>query len=523
MFGIHCVRRVLGVAVVFGVLVPATAPCHEPTPDEIDVVTMRAMEAFQIPGVAIGVVKDGELIYARGHGVREIGKPEPVDADTIFQIASLTKAFTAASLGILVDEGKLDWDDPVIDYLPEFRMHDPWVTREFTIRDLLTHRSGLGLGAGDLLFWPEARSTIGDVIRAMRFLKPETSFRTAYAYDNLLYAIAGEVVTRVSGVAWEDFVEKRIFEPLGMTECRAAPDRVQGHPNRATPHMVVDGELQTTFFSSRGATAAAGGINCSVNGLAKWAAMHLSGGELSGEKRLLSGETHRELWTPVTLIPVRGWAREHGRTHFSTYGLGWRLSDFHGHLLVSHGGALQGMTSAFGILPEKGVAVIVLNNQWSAAPRAVALGILNAYVSKNPEDWVAVFSKREAEGAGKAKQEVEEALANRNAESTPSLPIEFYAGTYRDSWYGDVFVEQAADGLVMRFSRSDLLTGPLEHFQYDTFIARWLDRSLYADAYVTFILDAEGGVEAIRMKWVSPDTDFSFDYHHLDLRRVEKD
>jgi hypothetical protein len=153
----------------------------------------------------------------------------------------------------------------------------------------------------------------------------------------------------------------------------------------------------------------------------------------------------------------------------------------------------------------------------------VALGILNAYVSKNPEDWVAVFSKREAEGAGKAKQEVEEALANRNAESTPSLPIEFYAGTYRDSWYGDVFVEQAADGLVMRFSRSDLLTGPLEHFQYDTFIARWLDRSLYADAYVTFILDAEGGVEAIRMKWVSPDTDFSFDYHHLDLRRVEKD
>jgi CubicO group peptidase (beta-lactamase class C family) len=523
MDGILDARRVLCGLLLIGLVFSTPALAQEPTAEEIDTLAKRAMEAFQTPGIAIGVVKDGELIYAKGHGLRDIGRPDLVDADTIFQIASLTKAFTAAALGILVDEGKLDWDDPVIDYLPEFRMYDPWVTREFTIRDLLTHRSGLGLGAGDLLFWPDAKSTRLEVIKAMRYLKPETSFRTAYAYDNLLYVIAGEVVATISGVAWEDFVEARIMQPLGMTECRSVPDRVEGEPNRATPHMVVNGELESTFFSGGGATSAAGGINCNVSGLAKWAAMHLAGGVLPDGERLLSEETQAELWKPVTLRPVSAAAREHSHTHFSAYSLGWGLSDFFGYLHVGHSGGLQGMTTWIGILPEKEVAVIALGNQWSDAPATVVLGVLNAYISETPEDWVAVVAKVGAEEADEAKKEVEEAFANRDAESTPSLPIESYVGTYRDSWYGDVFVERSEQGLELRFSRSDRLKGPLEHFQYDTFVARWPDRSLLADAYVTFILGAAGGVEAIRMKAVSPDTDFSFDFHHLDLLRVVED
>jgi len=478
------------------------------------------MEAFQTPGIAVGVVRGGELVYAKGHGVREIGRPDPVDPDTLFQIASLTKAFTAAALGILVDDGTLDWDDRVIDYLPEFQMYDSWVTREFTIRDLLTHRSGLGLGAGDLLFWPQAKSTREDIIRAMRHLEPETSFRTAYAYDNLLYAIAGEVVRAVSGVPWEDFVETRIMQPLEMTGCRALPDRVAGHTNRATPHMVVDGALETTFFSGGGATAAAGAINCNVSGLARWAAMHLAGGALSDGSPLLSEDNHAELWEPVTLRPVRDDAREHGRTHFDAYALGWGLKDFYGYLHVSHGGALQGMTSHIAMLPEKDVAVVALCNQWSRAPRAVTSEILNAYVSETPEDWIKILADAQAERSKEAKKAVDEAFANRDAESTPTLPLDSYVGTYRDPWYGEVFVEEGENGLVMRFSRSELLTGPLEHFQYDTFIARWLDRSLQGDAYVTFTLGADGEVEAIRMRVLSPDTDFSFDFHHLDLRRV---
>lgn len=497
-----------------------SAAAQEPTAAYIDQLTARAMERFQVPGIAVGVVKDGELVYAAGHGVRDIRYPDPIDVDTIFQIGSLTKAFTTAALGLLVDEGKIDWDDRVIDHLPEFRMYDPWVTREFTIRDLLTHRSGLGLGAGDLLFWPNQSSTRGDVMNAMRHLKPETSFRTAYAYDNLLYVIAGEVVGAVAGMSWEDFVETRIMAPLDMNECRSVPERVVGNENRAIPHMVVDEELETTFFSDGGAMAPAGAANCNIAGLANWAAMHLAGGALPDGSRFFSEETHKELWNPVTLMPVGDLSREHGRTHFNAYALGWRLQDFFGYLRVGHSGGLQGMTTYIGLLPEKNIAVIVLTNQWSRAYRAIASGILNAYLSDAPEDWVEIYGQSAAEGSDDAQREVEQAFANRDADSKPSLPLDAYVGVYTDPWYGDVMVEGNDNGLLMRFSRTELMVGPLEHFQYDTFIARWLDRSLFADAYVTFSLGADGTVESIAMRPVSPATDFSFDFHHLDLRRV---
>jgi CubicO group peptidase (beta-lactamase class C family) len=517
-------RKYLGSALrslaLAATMIPFAVSAQEPTAEFIAQTAARAMETFNTPGMAIGILKGSELVYAAGHGVRDIETGEPVDPDTIFQIASLTKAFTTAALGILVDEGKLDWDDRVIDYLPEFRMYDPWVTREFTIRDLLTHRSGLGLGAGDLLFWPNQRSTRQEILEAIRYLKPETSFRTAYAYDNLLYVIAGEVVGAVSGMPWEDFVETRIMAPLGMDDCRALPSRVTGNENRATPHMEVDGELQTTFFSGGGPTAAAGAVNCNVTGLARWAAMHLAGGALPDGERLLSEKTHAELWTPVTLMPVADTAREHSRTHFRAYGLGWGLQDFLGYLYVSHSGGLQGMTTYIALMPELDVAVIVLTNQFTPAYVTVANAILNSYVSEAPKDWVAIIGEAVAEQGSEAQQAVDEAFASRNAESSPSLPLEAYAGTYRDAWYGDVLVENDLGTLVMRFSRSDLLAGPLEHFQYDTFVARWKDRSLLADAYVSFTLGPDGKVESIRMKAVSPATDFSFDFHDVDLRRV---
>jgi len=513
-------KRATSVLALLGSLLSLVAAGQEPTAEYIDELAARAMERFQTPGIAIGVLKDGELVYAAGHGVRDIRYDDPIDVDTIFQIASLTKAFTTAALGILVDDGKLHWDDRVIDHLPEFRMYDPWVTREFTIRDLLTHRSGLGLGAGDLLFWPKQVSTRKEVVKAIRHLKPETSFRTAYAYDNLLYVIAGELLSAVSGMPWEDFVEKRIMAPLEMSDCRALPSRVSDNDNRATPHMLVEGKLQTTFFSGGGATAAAGAVNCNVAGLAKWAAVHLAHGALPDGSRLISEETHADLWQPVTLIPVDDLSRDHGRTHFIAYALGWGLKDFFGYLYVSHSGGLQGMTTYIALLPEKNIAVIVLTNQFSRAYRAVASGVLNSYVSDTPADWVEIFAQSDAEISGDAEREVEEAFGNRDAESKPSLPLAAYAGVYSDRWYGDVIVEQDDDGLLMLFSRSELMTGPLEHFQYDTFVARWRDRSLLADAYATFSLGADGSVESITMRPVSPQTDFSYDFQDLDLRRV---
>jgi len=512
-------RTIVGVLALMACVFTQRSMAQAPSDDYIDDLATRALQQFDTPGIAIGVLKDGELVYSTGHGVRDIRTSGRVDADTIFQIASLTKAFTTAALGILLDDGKLHWDDRVIDYVPEFRMYDAWVTREFTIRDLLTHRSGLGLGAGDLLFWPNQESTTADVLNAMRYLKPETSFRTAYAYDNLLYVIAGELVTRVSGMPWADFVEQRIMQPLGMDDCRALPSRVTERENRATPHMLVNGKLETTFFSGGGVTAAAGAVNCNVTGLAKWAAMHLANGALPDGSRLLSEETHADLWQAVTLTSVDSIHREHSRTHFRAYALGWGLQDFFGYLQVSHSGGLQGMTTYITFLPEKDLAVIVLTNQFTRAYRAVADGILSAYVEDEPQDWIEIFGQSDTERYAKADAEVAEAFANRNAESQPSLPLSAYAGTYTDAWYGDVVVAEEGDGLSMHFTRSKLLLGPLEHFQYDTFIARWLDRSLQADAYATFSLGADGRVEAIKMRWVSPLTDFSYDFHHLDLRR----
>jgi hypothetical protein len=297
------------------------------------------------------------------------------------------------------------------------------------------------------------------------------------------------------------------------------PERVDGSKNRAVPHMLVDGQLETTFFSGGGAVASAGAVNCNITGLAKWATMHLSAGAMPGDKRLISEETHAHLWQPVTLTPVGKLSRDHARTHFSAYALGWGVSDFYGYLKVSHGGALQGMTSYISLLPEKNVAVIVLNNQLSSAPAAIALEILSAYISDTPDDWVDIIGSANEQSGGEAASEVKEAYEARDADSKPSLPLEAYAGTYTDSWYGDVFVDINDDRLTMRFSRSNLLTGPMEHFQYDTFVAHWTDRSLFADAYVTFSLDANGAIEAIKMRAVSPETDFSFDFHDLDLRR----
>jgi CubicO group peptidase (beta-lactamase class C family) len=225
----------------------ATALMAAPSKQSIDASIQRAMQEFKVPGLAISIIYDGKLFYSAGHGVREVGSQSKVTDKTLFQIASVTKAFTAASLAILVDEGKLSWDDPVIDYLPEFRMHDPWVTREFTIRDLLTHRSGLPIGAGDLLLIPDTNTTRAEVIRAMRFLKPGSSFRSEFAYDNLLYIIAGELAGRVAGTSYEDFLEHRLLAPLGMHDCAASLARTKPGAPKATPHVMLDGKIETTL------------------------------------------------------------------------------------------------------------------------------------------------------------------------------------------------------------------------------------------------------------------------------------
>ncbi|QIB65086.1 serine hydrolase [Kineobactrum salinum] len=506
-------------------LLPAIAVA-QPDGDAIDQVIARAMDTFQVPGMAVSIVYQGELYYADGHGILEIDHEGKVDSDTLFQIGSVAKAFTAATLALLVDDGALDWDAPVIDYLPEFRMYDPWVTREFTIRDLLTHRSGLPLGAGDLLMFPEGKTTRDEIIYALRHLKPSSSFRSQFDYDNLLYIVASEVVTRVAEMPFEEFLEQRLLQPLGMNDCRATRDRVPDSASTATPHLLIDGKLQITSGGIGSVSAGAGGINCSADSMARWMAFLLDEGRTADGEQLLSTAQYQQLVSPVTLTAPPPYMREHAGSHLSAYALGWGVSTFYGQPLLSHGGGLWGMTTFIALLPEQELAVFASNNQMSVAPRAVVNELLDRFLAEQTpqagKDWIAISEQVMQERQDSGEDEVARAMAERNADSEPSLPLEAYTGRYRDPWYGDIRIVQEDDGKLWFYSgRNEPLQGPLEHFQYDTFIARWTDRQLMADAYVSFSLSPAGRIERIRMKAVSPNTDFSFDFHDLDLRRVD--
>ncbi len=496
-----------------------------PSEREIDRAVERAMEVFEVPGMAVSVVFDGQVYYSKGHGIVETGSGARVDDTTLFRIASVSKAFTAAALAILVDDGKLGWEDRVIDHIPEFLMHDPWVTREFTVRDLLTHRSGLPLGAGDLLIFPEGNATSEDVIRAFRYLEPTSSFRSQFDYDNLLYIVAGEVVERVSGQPFEDFVEQRLLQPLGMDGCVASAERVAPERVLATPHLLVDGELQTTRSGINEVSAPAGGVTCSARGMTHWMAMVLAEGKNADGEAVISAAQFKELTGPVTLLGTPGYMSEHAGSHLSAYALGWNVSTFYGQPMLAHGGAVWGMTTYLMILPAQGLAVFASNNLLSPAPRAIVAEIADEFLADSEgtenKDWVGIISELSQQRRDSASEVVDEAMAARDAESAPSLPLEAYTGTYRDPWYGDIHITLEDDGrLWFRSDRNEPLRGPLEHFQYDTFIARWTDRQLMADAYVSFTLTPDGDIERIRMKAVSPATDFSYDFHHLDLRPV---
>jgi len=479
------------------------------------------MDQFQVPGLAVAIVKDGQVVLAKGYGVKRLGATGPVDAQTRFGIASNTKAFTALALGLLVEEGKLEWDSPVVKYLPAFQMYDPWVTREITVRDLLVHRSGLGLGAGDLLWWPPTTYDRPEIMRRLRFIKPVTSFRTAYAYDNVLYLVAGQLIEAVSGQKWESFVVERIMLPVGMdsaTVLHSAAGDTAG--NVAATHARVEGKIQVIapFLSDN--TNPAGGINAGARDMARWLIAQLDSGRV-GEKRTWSQATTRQLWSIVTPITPGQPPPElaAGRSSFNGYALGFFVRDFRGQKLVTHTGGLPGYVSRVAMLPDQKTGVAVLTNAESgAAFDAIAWRVLDHYLGAPAFDWLGGYAKLVARFDSLNAAEVNRAAAARNKDSRPSLPLKAYAGEYEDAWYGKVTIEPAGEGLAIRFGHSPVLVGDLEHWQYDTFLVRWRDRELRADAFLTFALDAEGAIDRISMKPASPEVDFSFDFQDLDLR-----
>lgn len=497
---------------------------------DLDAYVEDVRKRFDVPGISVAIVKDRDIVLERGYGVRSLDTNAPVDAHTMFAIASNTKAFTSAALSILADEGKLKLDDRVVDHLPWFQMADPYVTREMRLRDLLVHRSGLSLGAGDLLFWPATTYGTREIVQRLRHVPIKGGFRDRYAYDNVLYAVAQLVIEQASGQDFATFLRTRIFQPLGMAETRFNADALRPGDNAATGHAKADfSDLRTVPPLTWSNVAAAGGLYASAHDMTKWMRVQLAGGVIRGEgtgaTRLFSEARQREMWSVVTPMPIGKPAVPElaaAAPNFLGYGEGWTLSDYRGEKLAWHTGGWPGMVSRVTLVPARGIGIVVLTNQEvGAAFNAVTLRALDAMLGAPQTDWTAAYAKALGKQQDQAAEDWKKHLAARDAASKPSLPLARYAGTYRDAWYGDVAVVQGTRGLDMRFSRTAQLVGDLEHWQHDTFVVRWRDRTLNADAFVNFTLDADGQVTVATMEAISPLTDFSFDFQDLALKRVE--
>ncbi len=511
------------VVIVCLVGIGSLSQAQPPSGQAIDALVQRSMKTFDVPGIAVGIIKDGQVIYAKGHGVRSLNTSQPMDENTLFGIASNSKAFTAAALGMLIDEGKLKWDDKVRDYIPEFKLYNAYVSEDFTIRDLLTHRSGLGLGAGDLMFFPDGSDfTIKDVIHNLRYLKQVSSFRTKYDYDNNLYIVAGEVITRITGKSWPEFVEERIIEPLGMSKTAGLFDRLKDKSNVIDGHAPVEGKVQVIARSKISIGAAAGGINSNVTDLLKWVRTLLAHGKYGESKRLISEAVFQELWTPQTIIPVR--APGPYNTHFSAYGLGFFLSDVNGYKQVSHTGGLEGMVTQITLLPELNLGIIVLTNQQEgSAFTSITNQIKDAYFGKTGTDWIADLAKRRNQALAEAKA-ITDAIQRDIAKAQQagqSQDVKLFVGNYSDAWLGNVTIALKNGKLRFDAKRSPHLTGEMLPYKGTTFVVKWDDRSMDADAFISFSLDQEGKATGFTMKAISPLTDFSYDFHDLDFHRVK--
>ena len=482
------------------------------------------MQAFDVPGISVAIVKDGKVEVARGYGVRRLGDPAPVDAHTLFGIASNTKAFTAAALAMLVDEKKIGWDDPVQKHLPGFQLYDPYVTRELTVRDLLCHRSGLGLGAGDLLFWPDTGVTRAQVLAAARFIRPASSFRSRYAYNNLMFVVAGEIVPAVTGKPWDGFIRERIFAPAAMAGAAITSTGFRPGDNVASPHSRgwrLEGPLAPIPPTRDDTWAAAAGIKASAADMARWLLVQLAGGALPGGARLWSEEAAREMWTPQTILrPGRPAvpALEAAQPAFAAYGLGWDLRDYRGRKVVGHSGGLTGMVTRVMLAPDARLGVAVLTNQEeSGAMQAIAMRVLDHYLGQPPTDWIAAYSEARRKMMANAAESEKKQAETRAPGTKPSLDLARYAGEYRDAWYGGAAVARENGRLVLRMQRTPAMVADLAHWHYDTFTARFRDQTI-PDAFVTFALDYKGDIAEMRLRAVSELADFSFDYHDLLFR-----
>ena len=455
----------------------------------------KALKDWDVPGVAIAIIKDDKIVFAKGYGVREIGKPDKVDERTLFAIGSSTKAFTAASIAMLVDDGNIKWDEPATKYLPGFQLYDPTVTREMTVRDLLTHR--IGLERGDQL-WHATEYDRGEVMRRIRFLKPSSSLRSKFGYQNVMYLAAGQIVPQVAGKTWDDFLRERIFSPLGMNSTSTSTSALKNSNDVAAPHSKFDEKVTAIPYRKIDNIGPAGSINSNVVDMAQWVRVQLNNGKFDG-KQLISAASIKEMHAPQTIIRLEGtFSRLYPEAHFLSYGMGWFLSDYRGKKLVEHGGSIDGMRALVAMLPEEKLGVVILTNL-SATILSVPLSyrIFDAYLGAQPRDWSKEMLMMTNDLLEQGKAATAKKEAERVKDTKPSLALENYAGNYQNEMYGDTKIVVENGKLIV--ARGAQITGDLDHWHYDTFRVTWRDRQL-GKGFVNFRLNSQGKVDVIDME-----------------------
>ena len=490
-------RRLVAIALLAVAFVapssPAAAQQREPAPG-FDAYVKSALAAWKVPGVSVAIVRNDSIVYAKGYGVREVGKPTPVDERTIYAIGSSSKAFTAAAVAMLVDSNKVRLDAPATAYLPGFELRDGYASREITVRDLLSHRSGLARGE---LIWYGSDNDRDEILRRVRFLEPSWSFRSQFGYQNIMYLAAGQIVAKVANQSWDEFIKQRLFQPLGMTSSSTSVTALRGVENLAQPHAEVNDTVRAIPYRNIDNIAPAGSINSNVIDVAQWIRMHLGDGKYAG-KQLISKRLTDEMRSAQTVIPARGgMGGMNPSAHLMAYGLGWFLSDYEGKYLVQHGGNIDGMTALVAMMPEEKYGIAILSNMnGTNLPTAIMLRLLDAQLKRPAKDWSAQMRQRIDSMRTVALAAQQRQGDPRVPNTKPSLPLTAYAGTYSDSAYGTLKVTESNGALSLAYGSN--WRGPLEHYHFDTFRMR-LSTPVLPPVPVNFRIDAAGKVDEVRL------------------------
>jgi CubicO group peptidase (beta-lactamase class C family) len=469
-----------------------------------------ARQDWRVPGIAVAVVQDDSLVMAEGFGVSHILTGERVDANTVFAIASNSKAFTATAIGLLVQEGKLSWDDPIINFLPDFQMYDPLATRKVTLRHMLAHKSGLGLWAGDLN-WFNASVPREEIIRKIRYLKPVYDLGTGYAYSNLGFLTAGQVIPAVTDTSWDNFIVERFFKPLGMKRSNTSIRFLKDMDNVATPHLLHDGELLPYVYDNVDGAGPAAGINSTARDLGQWLRLQLAYGHWQGRQMVDSSIIFATRRPQNLLTFSRKSLKFHHASHLISFGLGWIVKDYHGRLMVLHGGALTGMFSQVAFVPEEQLGVVVLTNlEDHNLQNALAHYLIDQFMGVETTDWSARYLQSDRENRDRLQAQRVAIEAARDRQSQPSKALAGYTGEYVANVNGPAFIKLEDDLLVITLALHPHIRGVITHWQYDTFKVKWNDK-VWNENLIYFDLDDNGEVRQFRMQ-IRPDWVDTWEY-----------